>query len=212
MFTQVNAENILSTIHEKFDYVEFWFVDIFGELHTLSVPSYSLNGEHFSKGIQKLDASSIRGFRSIDDSDLLLKPAVSSFRELPPYYDKDTRRSARIFVNIYDEKENTISRFTKDSRGIAAKARNELQKFEISQARFGPEIEFFIFDSIRLVPAAGNAISSSGAVGYSIKSVEAPWSQTNTSVNLRGGYYSSKPRDTLDVIRKDICDDMYKYF
>ncbi|HSB57529.1 MAG TPA: type I glutamate--ammonia ligase [Nitrosopumilaceae archaeon] len=212
MFTQVNAENILSTIHEKFDYVEFWFVDIFGELHTLSVPSYSLNGEHFSKGIQKLDASSIRGFRSIDDSDLLLKPDVSSFRELPPYYDKDTRRSARIFVNIYDEKENTISRFTKDSRGIAAKARNELQKFEISQARFGPEIEFFIFDSIRLVPAAGNAISSSGAVGYSIKSVEAPWSQTNTSVNLRGGYYSSKPRDTLDVIRKDICDDMYKYF
>ncbi|HXV38607.1 MAG TPA: type I glutamate--ammonia ligase [Nitrosopumilaceae archaeon] len=212
MSSQVKVEDFLSSVHEKFDYVEFWFVDIFGELHSLSIPTYSLNEEHFSKGIQKLDASSIRGFRSVDDSDLLLKPDLSTFRELPPYYDKVPRRSARIFVNIYDEKENGISRFNKDSRGIATKARNELLKSEIAQPRFGPEIEFFIFDSIRLVPAAGSAISSSGAIGYSIKSIEAPWSQANTSVNLRGGYYTAKPRDTLDIIRKDICDDMYKYF
>jgi glutamine synthetase len=207
------SNNILDKIHEKkFDFVEFWFVDIFGELHSLSIPSYSLEEEHFNKGLQKLDASSIRGFKSVDDSDLLLMPDVSTFRELPPYYDKGNRRSVRIFVDIYDEKENSITRFNKDSRGIVTKTKNELQKFGIAQARFGPEIEFFIFDSIRLVPAASNAVSSSGAVGYSIKSAEAPWSQTNTSVNLRGGYYTAKPRDTLDTIRKDICDDLYQYF
>lgn len=207
------GEKILTEIREKkFKFIEFWFVDIFGELHSLSVPSYSLSGEHFEKGLQKLDASSIRGFKSVDNSDLLLMPDTSTFRQLPDYYDKASRHSARIFVDIYDEKESLTSRFSKDSRGILTKANNELKKSGITQARFGPEIEFFIFDSIRLIPAASNAISSSGAVGYVIKSVEAPWSQMNTSVNLRGGYYMSKPRDTLDTIRKDICDDLNQYF
>ncbi|MDC8438224.1 MAG: glutamine synthetase beta-grasp domain-containing protein, partial [Candidatus Nitrosotenuis sp.] len=205
-------ENILERIHKDgLDFVEFWFVDMFGELHSLSIPSYSLEAEHFSNGFQKLDASSIRGFKSVDDSDLLLIPDISTFRELPPYYDTGRRRTARVFVNIYDEGEDT-ARFNKDSRGVVEKAQDEMRKFGMTQARFGPEIEFFMFDSIRLVPAAANAVSSSGAVGYSIKSVEAPWSQTNTSVNLRGGYYTAKPRDTLDSERKNICDDLHRYF
>lgn len=207
-------DHILDKIlKKKFDFVEFWFVDMFGELHSLGIPSYSLEEEHFNKGLQKLDASSIRGFRSVNDSDLLLMPDVSTFKELPNYYDKTKRRSARIFVDIYEENEDGLkARFNKDSRGIVTKARSELQKAGIQQARFGPEIEFFIFDSIKLLPAAANAVSSSGTIGYSIKSVEAPWSQTNTAVNLRGGYYSAKPRDTLDSIRKDICDDLHRYF
>lgn len=213
MLDLTKSESIFDKIREKkFDFLEFWFVDIFGELHSLGIPSYSLEEDYFSRGLQKLDASSIRGFRSVNDSDLLLVPDVSTFRELPTYYDKANRRSARIFVDIYDEKEGSLTRFNKDSRGIVTKTKDVLHKFGIKQARFGPEIEFFIFDSIKLVPAASNAVSSSGTIGYSIKSVEAPWSQTNTSVNLRGGYYKAKPRDTLDNIRKDICDDLHRYF
>lgn len=204
------VEKTISQIHNNFDFIELWFVDIFGELHSLSVPSYALEENHLKNGLQKLDASSIRGFRSVDDSDLLLIPDLDTFRELPPYYDKG-RRTARVFVDIYDKKEEKICRFDKDSRGIVSKARSELEKFGMTEARFGPEIEFFVFDSIRLFPTA-NAVSSSGIVGYSIRSVEAPWSQESTSVNLKGGYYMAKPRDTLDVIRKDICDDIHQYF
>lgn len=190
--------------------MELWFVDIFGDLHSLSIPSYSLSEDHFHNGLQKLDASSIRGFKSADDSDLLLMPDVSTLRELPPYYDEN-RKTARIFVDIYDKKDNKIGRFSKDSRGIAYKAQAELEKYGFTQARFGPEIEFFVFDSIRLFPAA-NSMWSSGTVGYSIKSVEAPWSQENTSLNLKEGYYTAKPKDTLDIMRKDICDDIHRYF
>ena len=205
------TETVISQIHEKkIKFVELWFVDIFGNLHSLSIPSYSLNEDHFRTGLQKLDASSIRGFKSADDSDLLLLPDPSTFRELPSYYD-EYRKTARMFVDIYDKKEGNISRFNKDSRGIAYKAHRELEKFGMTEARFGPEIEFFIFDSIRLFPAA-NSVWSSGTVGYSIKSVEAPWSQENTSINLKDGYYMAKPRDTLDIIRKDICDDIHNYF
>lgn len=204
------TENAISKIREKqIEYIELWFVNIFGDLHSLSIPSYSLNEDHFRGGLQKLDASSIRGFKSADDSDLLLMPDASTFGELPPYYDEN-RKTARIFVDIYDKKAG-ICRFNKDSRGIARKAQMEMEKFGLTGARFGPEIEFFIFDSIRLLPTA-NAAWSSGTVGYSIKSVEAPWSQENTSVNLKDGYYMAKPKDTLDIIRKDICDDIHNYF
>lgn len=205
------TEDIISKIREKeIEYVEFWFVDIFGELHSLSIPTYSLNEEHFRNGLQKLDASSIRGFRSVDDSDLLLMPDASTLRELPPYYD-ECRKTARIFADICDKKAGWTCRFDKDPREITRKAKAEMEKFGMTEARFGPEIEFFIFDSIRLFPAE-NAVGSSGTVGYSIKSVEAPWSQENTSVDLKNGYYMAKPKDTLDIMRKDICDDIHHYF
>lgn len=185
-------------------------MDIFGELHCLNIPSYSLSEDHFKYGLQKLDASSIRGFKSVDDSDLLLMPDASTLRELPPYYD-NARRTARIFVDIYDKKDAEICRFDKDSRGIVRKTHVEMEKLGFTQARFGPEIEFFVFDSIRLIPAANSTLSS-GTVGYSIKSIEAPWSQENTSLDPKDGYYTAKPKDTLDSIRKDICDDIHKYF
>lgn len=208
-FTKMS--NIISHIHEKkIEYVELWFVDIFGELHSLSIPAYALTEEQIKNGLQKLDASSIRGFKSVDDSDLLLMLDISTFKELPSYYDKQ-RKTARVFVDIYDKKENELNRFNKDSRVITRKAHETLNRFGMTQARFGPEIEFFIFDSIRLLPTA-NASWSSGTIGYSIESVEAPWSQENISVDLKDGYYTAKPRDTLDIIRKDICDDIHRYF
>jgi glutamine synthetase len=203
-------KTILQIQQKKFEYIELWFVDIFGELHALNIPSYSLGEEHFLHGLQKLDASSIRGFKSVDDSDLLLMPDASTLRELPTYYD-ESRKTARIFVDIYDKKGADVCRFNKDSRGIVRKAQSEMEKLGFTQARFGPEIEFFVFDSIRLFPAA-NSMWSSGTVGYSIKSVEAPWSQENTSLDPKDGYYTAKPKDTLDSIRKDVCDDIHRYF
>lgn len=206
-------ENIFKKIEDnKVDFVEFWFVNIFGELHSLSIPSYSISEDYFKNGLSKLDASSIKGFKSVDDSDLLLMPDTSTFRILPPYYDKDNRQNACIFADIYDKKDHTISRFSKDSRSILDKTRQELKKFGITQARFGPEIEFFIFDSLKLIPSSTNAISSAGTIGYSIKSIEAPWSEADSSIDLKGGYYMSKPKDTMDIIRKDICDDLHQYF
>lgn len=207
---EARTESIISQIHNEFEFIELWFVDIFGDLHSLGIPSYSLKTEHLREGLQKLDASSIRGFRSVNDSDLLLVPDISTLRELPPYYDEN-RKTARIFVDIFDKKENDICRFNKDSRGIARKAQAELEKFGFTQARFGPEIEFFVFDSIKLLPAA-NAVSHSGTIGYSIESLEAPWSQENISHSPKNGYYTAKPKDTLDILRKDICDDVHEYF
>lgn len=78
----------------------------------------------------------------------------------------------------------------------------------------GPEIEFFVFDSIKIYPSPYAATHSYGGSGYSIESKESPWAKGNisTAIDLREGYYPSQPKDTLDSLRKDICDDLYKYF
>src|SRR5574337_1698993 len=136
--------NIIEKIQEqKVDFVNFWFVDIFGELHSVGIPSYSLTEEHFKNGLEKLDASSIIGFKSVNASDMVLLPDTSTFKILPPDYDDSKRKNARIFVNIYENSESGQASYNRDSRGIAVKAVKELEKFGMTRAEWGPELEFF---------------------------------------------------------------------
>lgn len=194
--------------------MDFWFVDIFGELHSVSIPSYALTEEHLKGGLEKLDASSIRGFSQVNKSDMVLLPDLSTFRMLPPDYDEGNRKNARMFVDLYEENNSLRQRYNRDSRGIVTKASDELGMFGLTHARWGPEVEFFIFDKINLFPSSMGALQSYGGSGYSIESKEAPWTRGNAStrIDLKEGYYPAQPRDTLDSIRKDICDDLFKYF
>lgn len=207
--------NIIEEIQEQqVDFVNFWFVDIFGELHSVGIPSYALTEEHFKSGLEKLDASSIRGFKSVNKSDMVLLPDSTTFKILPPDYDDDKRKNARIFVEICEIADSVQMQYNRDSRGIAKKTVNELKNFGLTRAVWGPELEFFIFDKISLFPSPIGATQSYGGSGYSIESSEAPWTRGNASsrIDLKGGYYPAQPKDTLEGIRKDICDDMYKYF
>jgi glutamine synthetase len=211
----MTGKEILELIkNDKMDYVDFWFVDIFGELHSVSIPAYSLNEEHFKRGLEKLDASSIRGFKSVNQSDMLLVPDVSTYVVLPPVYDDGTRRNARMFVDLYETGSKNKMRYNRDSRGISTKAVEKLGQFGLTKAMWGPELEFFIFDKVKLFPSAIGAMQSYGGSGYMIESSEAPWQGGNAStrIGLKGGYYPAQPRDTLESIRKDICDDTYRYF
>ena len=145
---------------------------------------------------------------------MALVPDVSTFKILPPVYDEGARLNARMFVDLYEESSSIHARYDKDSRGIVSRALDELSKFGYTHANWGPEIEFFIFDKINLYPSSIGAVQSYGGSGYSIESKEAPWTRGNlsTRIDLKEGYYPAQPRDTLDAIRKDICDDLHKYF
>lgn len=209
------SENIIKKIHDdKIDFIDFWFVDIFGGLHSVGIPAYALTEEHFKNGLEKLDASSIRGFKSVNKSDMVMVPDTSTFRILPPDYDEGNRKNARMFVDLYEKNVSSHLRYNRDSRGIVSGAIKELNVFGLTHARWGPEVEFFIFDKINLFPSSIGAIQSYGGSGYSIESKEAPWTRGNAStrIDLKEGYYPAQPRDTLDGIRKDICDDLYQYF
>ncbi|GKS67869.1 type I glutamate--ammonia ligase [Nitrosarchaeum sp.] len=210
----INSKQIIEKIKEEnISFVDFWFVDVFGELHCMGMPSYSLSENDFSEGLEKLDASSILGFKSVNNSDMIMKPDPSTFRILPPDYDP-TRKNARIFCDLYEGNRVEEIRFNRDSRGITAKAKEKLNEFGLTHSMWGPEIEFFVFDAINIYPSPYGATHSYGGSGYSIESKESPWAKGNasTAIDLKEGYYPSQPKDTLGSLRKDICDDLYRYF
>ncbi len=211
----MNSKQVLQKIHEdKISFIDFWFVDIFGELHRMGMPSYALTESDFDNGLEKLDASSIPGFKSVNKSDMIMKPDPSTLCILPPDYDSAHRRNARIFCDLYEGNTTEEVRFNRDSRGIVTKAKQKLGEFGITHTMWGPEIEFFVFDAINIYPSPYAATHSYGGSGYSIESKESPWAKGNisTAIDLKEGYYPSQPKDTLDSLRKDICDDLYHYF
>ena len=211
----MSSEQILEKIQkENVSFIDFWFVDIFGELHCMGMPSYALSENDFDEGLEKLDASSIPGFKSVNNSDMIMKPDLSTFSILPPDYDSTDRKNARMFCDLFEGNTLEETRFYGDSRGIVSKAKRKLKEFGLTHTMWGPEIEFFVFDTIHIYPSPYGATHAYGGSGYSIESKESPWAKENvsTAINLKEGYYPSQPKDTLNSLRKDICDDVHHYF
>ena len=211
----MDVNGVFKTIEEEnISFLDFWFVDIFGELHRMGMPSYAVSEESFENGLEKLDASSIVGFKAVNRSDMILKPDPSTFRILPPDYDNGHRKNARIICDIYEGNTTESSRYNRDSRGITHKANQKLTEAGLTHTNWGPEVEFFVFDAINVYPSPYAATHSYGGSGYSIESKESPWAKGNisTAIDIKEGYYPSQPKDTLETFRKDICDDLYQYF
>ena len=211
----MNAEQVLEKIQsDGITFIDFWFVDIFGELKRMGMPIYAINENSFRHGLEKLDASSIRGFKSVNESDMILKPDPDTFRTLPPDYDNGVRKNARIICDLYEGNTSSGSHYNRDSRWIAKKATDKLEGTGITHTNWGPEIEFFVFDAIMVYPSPYAATHSYGGSGYSIESKESPWAKGNisTAIDLKEGYYPSQPKDTLESFRKNVCDDLHQYF
>ena len=209
----LNYKTIIEKItKEKINFIELWFVDIFGELHSLGIPSYNITEHNLQNGFDKLDSSSIRGFGSINESDVLLVPDVNTFRILPADYDIGNRKNARMFANIYRRNtDSNSSIYDRDSRSICLKAVDELGKFGLSKALWGPEIEFFVFDKFPLPSSVMNN-AASGASDSVFESELSKFNDRAVTRRFKAGYYQAQPVDTLSELRKDICDDLYKYF
>lgn len=211
----MDAGQVLNVVEEeRITFIDFWFVDIFGELHRVGMPSYAIDETSFQHGLEKLDASSIVGFKQVNNSDMILKPDPSTFRILPPDYDVGDRKNARMICDLYESNVSTKSRYNRDSRGIVQKAAEKLPEVGITKTNWGPELEFFVFDAINVYPSPYAATHSYGGSGYSIESKESPWGKGNisTAIDIKEGYYPSQPKDTLETFRKDVCDGLYNYF
>src|SRR3990172_8254496 len=147
---------------EGIRWIDLQFVDLLGGLQHITIPSTSLGPEEFKRGVGKLDGSSIKGFKEIHESDMVMNPDPSTFAVLP-WYTGD-HRTARMFVDIYEGASH--DRFTRDSRYIAQKAAQFAADQGYDTTYWGPEIEFFVFDGIRLTPTPDHARNPSSAAAY----------------------------------------------
>jgi glutamine synthetase len=123
--------------------VDVKFTDLFGMWHHFSMPIEAFTEEIFDEGIG-FDGSSIRGFQSINVSDMLLLPDpetvfMDPFPEVP---------TVSVICNVVDP--ITRERYTRDPRYVAQKAETYLRSTGVADtAYFGPEVEFYVFNDVR---------------------------------------------------------------
>src|SRR5437867_15029 len=202
---KVTVASVMKRIEtEGIRWIDLQFVDVLGALQHITIPSTSLGAEEFKRGVGKLDGSSIKGFKEIHESDMVMDPDPSTFAVLP-WYD-GAHKTARFFVDVYEG--GSHERFTRDSRYMAQRAAQFAGDQGYDTTYWGPEIEFFVFDGIRMLPTADAVRNPWSGAGYEIISREAPWQDTNGKnfpIRFKEGYYPAPPVDSLQDYRNEAC-------
>ncbi|MGH7258385.1 MAG: type I glutamate--ammonia ligase [Nitrospiraceae bacterium] len=187
----------------KVQVVDLKFVDLIGTWQHFTIPINELTEGLFKDG-SGLDGSSIRGWKAINNSDMLLVPDPETAC-LDPFCAVPT---LSLIGNVVDP--ITRETYDRDPRFIAQKAEKYLQSTKIGDTSFwGPEAEFFIFDHARY-----DQTSHSGY--YVIDSDEGVWNMGQEGVNLGGkirhkeGYFPVAPTDTQQDIRTEMILEMEK--
>ena len=188
-------------VDEQVKFVDLRFTDLPGAWHHVTIPIGAFNEDSFDSGIG-FDASSLRGWASINESDMLLMPDPSRFW-IDPFFEEPT---LTMFANVVDPL--TKEGYQLDPRSVAARAESYLRFTGLAEAcYFGPEAEFFIFDHVSYHNEPNSA-------GYRFDSSEGIWNSGRGEDNLgyrvrvKEGYVPVPPVDSLHDLRSDIVQNL----
>lgn len=177
--------------------VDVKFIDLPGTWQHFSVPIGEFDEGTFAEGLG-FDGSSIRGFKAINESDMLLLPDPDT-AIIDPFCDVPT---LSLLCDIREPLSGEC--YNRDARYIAKKAEAYLKQTGIADATYwGPEAEFFVFDTVRF-----DQNQHSGY--YFIDSDEGQWNSGRTEGNLgyrpryKEGYFPVAPVDSMQNLRTEM--------
>jgi glutamine synthetase len=181
---------------DRVKFVDLQFTDVPGRLRHVSIPTEMMEEGMFSEGVAKLDGSSVKGFVEINESDMLLVPDSSTYGVVP--WIEEGVRTARLISDVRSG--YGAGRFSRDPRHVAQTAEAKIREAGFTDSLWGPEIEFFVFDSATW--EANNPFGS----GFRVSSPEAANEArgTNFPIRFKDGYYPAQPVDTLSDYRS-VC-------
>jgi len=182
--------------------VDFRFLDFIGMWQHFSISVNEFSVSMFEEGLG-FDGSSIRGWQSINASDMLVIPDLTTAR-IDPFFKHST---LVLLCDIVDP--ITREPYSRDPRNIAKKAVSYLKSTGIGDTAYiGPELEFFIFDDVRY-----DQTSNSGY--YFVDSVEGIWnSGADEGPNLgykprhKEGYFPTPPTDSFQDLRSEMVIEL----
>ncbi len=181
-------------------FVDLRFTDTRGKEQHVSIPAHVVDENWFETG-HAFDGSSIAGWKGIQASDMQLM-ADPDTANMDPFFDESTLIMSCDVVEPSDGKG-----YDRCPRSIAKRAEAYLKSTGIGDtAYFGPEPEFFIFDSV-----TWHADMSGASV--KIESEEAAWSSSEKfeggnvghRPGVKGGYFPVPPVDSFQDIRSAMC-------
>jgi glutamine synthetase len=176
--------------------VDVRFCDLPGVMQHFTTPASSFSESVFTDGLA-FDGSSIRGFQEIHESDMLLLPDPST-AVVDPF-----RKQKTLNINFFIHDPVTREAYSRDPRNVAKKAEEYLKSSGIADtAYFGPEAEFYIFDSVRYDTNAHESY-------YHVDSEAGAWNSGRDEeggnlgykVRHKGGYFPVAPYDHYGDLR-----------
>jgi len=176
--------------------VDIRFIDLPGTWQHFTIPVRRLDEDLFKEGVP-FDGSSIRGFQEIHESDMLLLPDPESafidpVAEIPTLV---------LTCDVHDP--ITLEAYGRDPRYIARKAEAYVKQTGIADTVFfGPEAEFFIFDSVTYGGGTNESF-------YHVDSEEGWWNSgvpggKGGQIAPKRGYFPVPPTDALANVRGQI--------
>ncbi|MDR3442645.1 MAG: glutamate--ammonia ligase [Legionella sp.] len=196
------SKNVILEAIKEHDakFVDLRFTDIRGKEQHITIPVSSVDSDFVENG-KMIDGSSFKGWQKIHQSDLALKPDFDTIK-FDPFFQDNT-----LFIRCDVVDPKTMMGYERCPRSLAQRAEAYLQSTGIADTvNFGPEPEFFIFDSVQW------QTSISGSF-YKIDSEEAEWNSGKEMEGgnighrpaLKGGYFPVPPVDSSHDIRSAIC-------
>jgi len=197
-----NADELFEYVkRENVEMIDVRFCDLPGVMQHFTVPAGSFDEAVFSDGLA-FDGSSVAGFQTIDESDMVLLPDPAT-AYLDPF-----RVAKTLIVNFFVHDPITKEPYSRDPRNIARKAEMYLKSTGIADTAFmAPEAEFYVFDDVRYETNGHSAM-------YYVDAESAPWNSSRQEergnlgykVKTKGGYFPVAPNDHYG----DLRDEMVK--
>ena len=199
-----SATEFLKYLKEnEINFVDFNFTDLKGKWQHITQHTNSLDKNLLETGIY-FDASSISGWKAINESDMLLRPDLTKVT----YDPFAAQKTVKLFCYAYTPKDGKP--YNRDPRSIARAAEQYLKQTGIADtAYFGPEAEFFVFDNVQVHMDQNH-------VGYKIDSEEGPYNSGReyAAGNMghrpgpKGGYLPESPVDSTSDLRAEMLSVM----
>jgi len=183
-------------------FVDLKFMDFPGQWQHFTVPVTQFNEGSFEDGYG-FDGSSIRGWKPINESDMLIIPDVKTMF-VDPFVEQPT---ISLICDVYEPA--TKEKYSRCPRNIAQKSEAYLVSTGIADTVFyGPEAEFFIFDDVRFDSRPNSQF-------YFVDSIEGRWnSGKDEGPNLgykprfKEGYFPVPPTDALMDLRNEMVTNL----
>jgi glutamine synthetase len=193
---------------EKIEYIDVRFTDMLGMMQHVTFHIDAIDIDAFEYGIG-FDGSSIRGWKAIQESDMLAKLDASS-AYIDPFFEHKT---LAVIADIYEPPKNgePPKVYNRDPRGILKRAIEYMKKTGIADTYYlGPEAEFFIFSDVRYEQVTNQGF-------YFIDSIDARWrmgvdEKPNLGFKMRTkeGYFPLPPNDQFQDLRTEMTEMLNK--
>ncbi len=193
----MSPQDVLKMVKEnEVKFVDLRFTDTKGKEQHVGVPVSAFDEDKFEHG-HAFDGSSIAGWKGIQASDMLLMPdPASAF--IDPFMDETTLVLSCDVLDPTDMKP-----YDRCPRGIAKRAEAYLKASGLGDtAYFGPEPEFFIFDSVEWnVDMSGCSVKINSEEGAWASGEKFEGGNTGHRPGVKGGYFPVPPVDSHNDIR-----------